>query len=116
MQLRVSGNRVRVEHPTPLVRGTVWQTIDIIYGGEEWVAPTKVAVFTNGVVTKEVTPAGLNTVIPEEVLSIAGARVKAGVYGYTEDNGEIVRAIPTEYVDIGMVLPGAEREPEAEEA
>lgn len=65
---------------------------------------TVTAVFTNGTVTKDVLNPGDECLIPPEVLETAGKIVQVGIYAVS--GSELV--IPTVYVPIGVVLPGAD--------
>lgn len=74
---------------------------------DDWDGLDKTAVFTDGVKTVDILPAGWeeDTVpIPPEVLTTAGRTVRVGVYG-TNASGVV---LPTVWVSLGKVQPAAE--------
>jgi hypothetical protein len=74
---------------------------------DDWDGLDKTAVFTDGVKTVDILPAGWeeDTVpIPPEVLTTAGRTVRVGVYG-TNASGVV---LPTVWVSLGKVQPAVE--------
>ena len=81
---------------------------------EEWEGFDKIAVFSNGATTVDVTLDEKDRCyVPHEVLSVAGRDVNVGVYG-SKGEGEDYVAIPTEKCSLGKVSEGVD--PSGEES
>lgn len=93
-----------VEH---LTSGMIGESVEVEFS-EDWNGLTKVAIFTNGEVIKDVENPSKTVKIPCEVLATPNKTVSVGFYGYTIKNGEKVFAIPTIYADLGTVRKGAD--------
>ena len=72
---------------------------------EEWEGFDKIAVFSNGDTTIDVTLDEGKCYIPHEILSKPGKEVTCGVYG-SKGEGEDYVAIPTEKCSLGKVTEG----------
>lgn len=70
-----------------------------------WEGLTKTAVFRAGDVTRDVVNVGEIIPIPQEVLAEPTARLQFGLYGV---DSEGVTVLPTVWVNLGQVLPGAD--------
>jgi len=71
----------------------------------QWEGLVKTAVFQAGDLTKDVVAIGETVTIPKEVLSNSGKELRFGLYG-SDSNGK--RVIPTVWISLGIVLPGAD--------
>ena len=81
-------------------------TVEFVFS-DEWSGLTKTAVFSNGKTTVDVLAAnwdGDTVPVPHEVLAVPGRHASVGVYG--EDESGVV--LPTVWVSIGKVQPGAD--------
>lgn len=75
---------------------------------EEWEGFNKVAVFSNGTTTLDVSlDENDKAYVPHEVLEIPGKEVSVGVYG-SKGEGEDYVAIPTEKCSLGKVVEGVD--------
>ena len=107
MKIKVSKTVAEVSDLEQLTSGMVGKTVEAEFSSD-WDGLTKVAVFSNGEISKDVINPSATIVIPWEVLATANKTVFAGFYGYTMEDGEKVLAIPTIYVDLGRARKGAD--------
>lgn len=107
MKLVISKTRIYKGKEIHLTSGMVGQAIDVEFS-EDWDGLNKVAVFTNGKITKDVINPTDSLTIPWEVLAEPGKTASVGFYGYSMVNGEKVLAIPTIYIDLGRIDKGAD--------
>ena len=81
-------------------------TVQFVFS-PEWDGLTKTAVFSNGKTTVDVLAAnwdGDTVPVPHEVLAVPGRHASVGVYG-ADESGVV---LPTVWVSIGKVQPGAD--------
>lgn len=107
MKLVISKTRIYKSKEIRLTSGMVGQTVEVEFS-EDWDGLNKVAVFTNGKITKDVINPTDSLTIPWEVLAEPNKTASVGFYGYSMVNGEKVLAIPTIYIDLGRIDKGAD--------
>lgn len=81
-------------------------TVQFVFS-PEWDGLTKTAVFSNGKTTVDVLAAnwdGDTVPVPHEVLAVPGRHARVGVYG-ADESGVV---LPTVWVSLGKVQPGAD--------
>ena len=103
MHIEIRGASAACVQPVLLTVGMVGARVRFSFD-ESWAGLTRCAVFTDGMVTRDVLLEGESCPIPAEVLTEVGRVLCVGVYG-TSETGDIV--IPTIYAQVGMVRPGA---------
>ena len=107
MKLIISKTRIEKIGTMHITSGMVGATIDVEFSSD-WEGLNKVAVFTNGEISKDViNPTDIIT-IPWEVLDKPNKTASVGFYGYSMVDGEKVLAIPTIYIDLGRIEKGAD--------
>lgn len=107
MKLIISKTRIEKSDTMHITSGMVGATIDVEFSSD-WEGLNKVAVFTNGEISKDViNPTDIIT-IPWEVLDKPNKTASVGFYGYSMVDGEKVLAIPTIYIDLGRIEKGAD--------
>lgn len=107
MKIIISKTRIEKTGTMHITSGMVGATIDVEFSSD-WEGLNKVAVFTNGEISKDViNPTDIIT-IPWEVLAEPNKTASVGFYGYSLVNGEKVLAIPTIYIDLGRIDKGAD--------
>ena len=104
IKVEIHGAYAACVQPQLLTTGMVGAVVEFSFD-EVWDGLTKCAVFTDGVVAKDVLLHGNTCVIPHEVLTTSGHVLCVGVYG-TNAAGDV--AIPTVYAEVGMIRPGAD--------
>lgn len=87
-----------------LTSGMVGRQVKLEFS-EEWNDLSKTAVFSNGIVTKDVMEVTDVVTIPREVLAKSMTQLYVGVYGISPD-GETV--VPTVWAEGPRILPGAD--------
>lgn len=102
MQIEIRGASATCVQPQLLTVGMVGAQVRFSFD-ESWAGLSRCAVFTDGMVTRDVLLQGDSCVIPSEVLTEIGRVLCVGVYG-TNETGDVV--IPTVYAQTGMVRPG----------
>ncbi len=107
MRLTASKTHIEKSGNIHLTSGMVGATIEVAFS-EDWDGLNKVAVFTNGEVSKDVINPTESLTIPWEVLAEPNKTASVGFYGYSLVNGEKVLAIPTIYIDLGRIDKGAD--------
>ena len=104
MEIAVSGNTASVTQFVTLVSGTVGLEVGFVFD-QVWDSLRKTAVFrANGKVMDCVSVTD-TAVVPWELLKTPGCRLWVGLYG-TKWDGSL--QIPTVWVDLGVILPGAD--------
>lgn len=103
MQMEIRGASAACVQPALLTAGMVGARVRFSFD-ESWAGLTRCAVFTDGMVTRDVLLEGESCPIPAEVLTEVGRVLCVGVYG-TSEAGDLV--IPTVFAQAGMVRPGA---------
>ncbi len=94
----------------PLTSGMIGKLVEVSFSSE-WSGLNKIAVFSNGDVTKDLLESQWNgnyIPIPQEVLATPHRTISMGVYGYEIVGGEKVLAIPTIVAEIGKTKFGAD--------
>ena len=89
-------------------------TVEFVFS-DDWDGLTKTAVFSNGKTTVDVLAAnwdGDTVPVPHEVLAVPGRHARVGVYG-ADESGVV---LPTVWVSLGKVQPGADPSGDASEA
>ena len=107
MRVTINKTCATVSNPEMLTSGMVGKTIDAEFSAD-WLGLIKIAVFTNGAVTRDVIEPMGTVIIPWEVLATPNKRVSVGFYGYRMEGGEKVLAIPTIWAELGAVRAGAD--------
>lgn len=107
MKVTVNKTCATVSGAEMLTSGMVGKTIGVEFSAD-WLGLIKIAVFTNGAVTRDVLNPDGTIIIPWEVLEHPNKRVSVGFYGYKMENGEKVLAIPTIWAELGAVRAGAD--------
>lgn len=103
MHIEIRGASATCVQPQLLTVGMVGARVRFSFD-ESWAGLTRCAVFTDGMVTRDVLLEGESCPIPAEVLTEVGRVLCVGVYG-TNEAGDMV--IPTVFAQTGMVRPGA---------
>lgn len=85
------------------------KAVQVVFNfSEEWDGFSKIAIFSNGATTLDVSLDDENKCyIPHEVLATAGKEVSVGIYG-CKGEGDDYTAIPTVKCSLGKVLTGAD--------
>lgn len=104
MKIEVKGANARVTERTLLTSGAVGLTCEFTFD-RVWDGLMKTAVFRSGSVTRDVVNIETTVTVPHEVLAQGGQKLFVGVYG-VNDSGDL--AIPTVWVDMGLILHGAD--------
>ena len=104
MKISVTGNEAAVTNLVPITGGMVGLPVVFSFD-ESWEGLEKTAVFRCGNVTLDRLYLENQTTIPWELTKKTGCHLWAGVYGC---NGDGSVQIPTVWVDLGEVLPGAD--------
>lgn len=104
IKVEIHGAYAACVQPQLLTTGMVGAVVEFSFD-EVWDGLTKCAVFTDGVVAKDVLLHGNTCVIPHEVLTTDGRLLSVGVYGANAADDVVV---PTVYTSIGMVSFGAD--------
>lgn len=104
MKIEVKGANARVTERTLLTSGAVGLTCEFTFD-RVWDGLMKTAVFRSGSVTRDVVNIETTVTVPHEVLAQGGQKLFVGVYGV---NGSGDLAIPTVWVDMGLILHGAD--------
>ena len=87
----------------PITSGSVGLPVRFRFS-DDWEGLVRTAVFSGSGQTVDMAVTENGCVVPHEVLSHAGGRLKIGLYG-TDGTGSLV--IPTVWADAGRILPGA---------
>ena len=104
IEICISGSKATVTKTQPVVAGTVGLPVQFTFD-EAWDQLEKTAVFrVNGKIMDKLYVEN-RTTVPWELLKKPGCRLWCGVYGCSED-GSV--QIPTLWVDLGTVEPGAD--------
>ena len=103
MHIEIRGASATCVQPQLLTVGMVGAQVRFTFD-ECWKGLSRCAVFTDGMVTRDVLLEGESCTIPGEVLTEVGRVLCVGVYG-TSAAGDLV--IPTVFATAGMVRPGA---------
>lgn len=104
IEISVYGNRASVISSPMLTSGTVGLPVAFKFD-HQWNELSKTAVFKAGNVVKDQVNIENTTIVPHEVLLKPKKNLEIGVYGVRGD-GNIV--IPTIWVNIGVIQPGAD--------
>lgn len=94
----------------PLLSGMIGKLVEVSFSAE-WSELNKIAVFSNGDVTKDLYESQWNgnyIPIPQEVLATPHRTISMGIYGYALVDGEKVLAIPTIVAEIGKTKFGTD--------
>ena len=110
--IKVSINNIcaKLVECEPLTSGMIGNLVEVSFSSE-WDSLNKIAVFSNGDVTKDLFESQWNgnyIPIPQEVLSTPHRTISMGIYGYEIVDGEKVLAIPTIVAEIGKTKFGAD--------
>lgn len=104
IKIEVTGNIARViERPSRITAGTIGLPVEFTFDSH-WEGFTKTAVFTAGHRVFSEDNISEATTVPWEVLQIPGPWLTIGVFGESQDCEE---TIPTIWVNISPILPGA---------
>ena len=103
IQIWVKGSTAGVTKGNPVVAGTVGLPVAFSYD-ETWDDLSKTVVFRVNGKTMDCVNCNDSTVVPWELLQKSGCRLLCGVYGC---NTEGTLQIPTVWVDLGVIEPGA---------
>lgn len=104
IKIWVTGSSAGVTEEQPVVSGTVGLPVKFTFD-EAWDNLEKTAVFrVNGKIMDQI-HIQTEAVVPWELLVKPGCRLWCGVYGCNEDG---TLQIPTVWVDLGTVEPGAD--------
>ena len=104
IQITVAGSDAQLTQSQPIVAGTVGLPV-VYHFDESWHTLEKVAVFRVGSRTMHRLGVQEQAVVPWELLEKPGCHLWAGVYGVNADGS---LQIPTVWVDLGQIQPGAE--------
>lgn len=100
----VSGNRASVMESPLITSGTVGMVVQFEFD-DQWQQLEKIAVFKAGHIIIDQIIDGNQSIIPWEVLTKPNRNLDVGIYG-ANDEGTIV--IPTVWVSLGRIQPGAD--------
>lgn len=104
IKIEVTGNIARViERPSRITAGTIGLPVEFTFDSH-WEGFTKTAVFAAGRMVYSVDDIAESTTVPWEVLQIPGPWLSIGVFGESQDCEE---TIPTIWVNVSRILPGA---------
>ena len=104
IKIEVTGNIARViERPSRITAGTIGLPVEFSLDSR-WDGFTKTAVFAAGHRVYSVDDIAESTIVPWEILQIPGPWLSVGVFGERQDGEE---TIPTIWVNISRILPGA---------
>lgn len=104
IQIQISGATISAAEIPILTSGMVGVSVVFTFS-EEWENLKKTAVFSAGGLTLDKLNLETETTIPWEIMKRAGSMLKLGVYGTNQD-GTV--AIPTLWVELGEIQPGAD--------
>ena len=104
IKIEVVGNIARVtEKPKRITSGTIGLPVEFDCDSQ-WDGLTKTAVFRAGNELRKVENIGDSTIVPWEVLRVAGPMLSIGLYGVSKGD---IEAIPTVWANISAIRMGA---------
>lgn len=104
LTFRFSGTEGKMTEKEILTAGTAGREVKLEFT-EDWDGLSKILVFSNGVITRDVLYTGENVTIPREILKKPLKRLTVGVYGVSP-GGSVV--IPTLRAQGPLILPGVD--------
>lgn len=104
LTFRFSGTEGKMTEKEILTAGMAGREVKLEFT-EDWEGLSKIVVFSNGVITRDVVYTGGNVVIPREILKKPLKKLTVGVYGVSPGGGVV---IPTLRAQGPLILPGAD--------
>ena len=115
IQIHVNKASAHLASPPELLTAGMSKAVTVQFVfSTDWDGLTKTAVFSNGKTTVDVLAAnwdGDTVPVPHEVLAVPGRHARVGVYG-ADESGVV---LPTVWVSLGKVQPGADPSGDASE-